>query len=765
MAITTGKGNLLVDKGEKIGLGVAAVVGVGLLALGLMSALNRPQDPAEFSKDLDAKAKQLTAKMNGAPDPIDPVPDTVGQPYKFDPLAVARDRSEYYDPTVPPDPRRITPVILSVVEGQADMAVLKILANDFKLERDPMTQEVIKVKVGVVGAKNPNDKIDPEKAKEFMKSMNQRFKGKIPKKRKAPLGGGMPGGGFTGGFGGRPGGGGGYPGGGGGYPGGGSGDGRPGGGGGPGPGFGEGSGPGTGLPGGFGMTGGTTAKQEYEVTYIEGADDEEIEKQLNGRRLAITIWPQKMVVLQASFPYRAQLEMFRKALRYQKVEDLYTHPDDMPVFYGVDVQRRAYGPKGEQLEDWQTIELAVNSQDLRAVKLYYNEDSADLKRVELHEDNMLVMPLPHELTGKYPDMKLKTIKDAIEKMKKADPKNTAPPAPKTRFQGESNPFKRDEGPSAGLYNPGGEGGMMGSFFPGGGAKPGGKKGNETAPAAPEKYEPPDFIYVRAYDAEIRDGLTYEYRIRVKVKNPNYGKTDQVSKKSDAENEELPPLEEQWFVIPQKVKVPRAWDFYVIDPPVKQPNTIKPLPIPSRDKGEAVVQFQEWKERVYVNGVEEPVGDWVQSELIATRGQFVYGMAFAPVPIWSPTENAFVLREIPGEKTPKGKDPRRGVELYPVRPKTLLAVDVAGGKPPSLAAKVPPNVGQPTNRAGLVDDQSAVEALFLLPDGTMEVHSSARDKADADRKERDDHFKKWVEETEKQNPTSTQPKKGGGKEDF
>jgi len=296
-----------------------------------------------------------------------------------------------------------------------------------------------------------------------------------------------------------------------------------------------------------------------------------------------------------------------------------------------------------------------------------------------------------------------------------------------------------------------------------GSKPGGKKGTEPGPAAPEKYEPPDFIYVRAYDADIRDGLTYQYRIGVKVKNPNFDKTDQVSKKSDAENEELPPLEEQWFVIPDKVKVPRSWDFYVIDP-VKQPNTIKPLPTPNREKGQAVVQFQEWKDRVYFNRVEEPIGDWVQSELIATRGQFVFGKAFTPLPLWSKAENVFVLREIPGDVTPKGKDPRRGVELYPVRPQTLLAVDVAGGKPPSAAAKVPPNVGQPTNRGGLVDDQSAAEVLFLLPDGSMEVHSSARDLSDADRKEREEHFKKWVEETEKQNPPpATQPKKA--KDDF
>ena len=40
-------------------------------------------------------------------------------------------------------------------------------------------------------------------------------------------------------------------------------------------------------------------------------------------------------------------------------------------------------------------------------------------------------------------------------------------------------------------------------------------------------------------------------MRVKVKNPNYGKKDLVSKASDAENEELPPLEEHWFIFPDE----------------------------------------------------------------------------------------------------------------------------------------------------------------------------------------------------------------------
>jgi len=516
--------------------------------------------------------------------------------------------------------------------------------------------------------------------------------------------------------------------------------------------------------GGFGMAGGGGAKQDTEVTRVDGANDEEIEQKMQGGRLAITIHPQRMVVLQGAFPYRAQIEKFRLALRYQNLEELY-RSDDMPTFHGVDVQRQIYGPKGDLLERWHTVNLATETQELRAIKLGYEEDPADLKRVELHEDHMLTMPLPaaYPGAGKYPDMNLPLLKESIAKQKKLDPKSTAPPPPKTRFGGEGNPFHRENAPAAGMYNmPAGMGsGLFGQMRPPG--KTGEAPGGTTTQG---KWEPPDFVYVRVYDPTVRDGLTYEYRARVKVKNPNFGKKDLVAKASDADLEELPPTEDQWYVFPQKVKVPQAGYFYVIDP-LPPSKVYKALRQPNPDKGEALVQFQQWFDYLAAEerGAAEPVGDWVQSELIATRGQFVYGRSFAPVPFWSETENTFVLRDIKDGPVPKGKEPRRGAELTPVKPRYLLAVEVTGGKPTIAQAKVPTNVGEKTNRAGLVDDQSAAEVLFLLPDGSMEVHSSARDRADPDRKAREEHFKKWVEETEKQNPSSTPPPKKGGGIDF
>jgi hypothetical protein len=777
MAISTGKGNILVDKGEKIGLGVGAVLGVGLLALGLMAAVDRKQDPAAFQTALKSKADQLTTQMNAQNGvSIDDVSQTLKEKASSELVAVIPDKHPYYDPTSPPDNRRITPTVLPVVEGDAQMAVVKILANDFVLERDG-DGNVTKVRVGVVGAKDPDKKID-EGAGDFLKQAARKLKGRMPGKPRNPGTGGPPGypggpagpggppgppgGGFAGGPSGPPG----RPGGG--FAGGPSGPSGP-----PGPpgggfrgGAGFAGGPGMpGGPGGFSPYGGAgQAGERLEVQYIEGETDDDIEKQLNGRRLAITIRPQKMVVLQASYPYRAELEKFRVALRYKSLPDLYANQSDMPVFDGVDLQRRAYGPKGDLLEDWQSVDLAGNTQDLRAVKLAYNEDSNDLKRVELHEDHMLVMPLPKEYAGKYPEMNLKTLKDAIDKMKKADPKLSVPPPPKTRFQGDANPFKHDSGPNSSLYNGGG-------LVPSG--PPGGKKndtGTRPDVTAPSQYDPPDYVYVRVYDTDIRDGLTYEYRMRVKMKNPNFGKKEVVSKPSDADNEELPPLDEHWYVFPQKVKMPQSGYFYVVDYTAPPSRANKPMPAPRNDArmdvAQAVVQFQNWINQLNISEkVAEPIGDWVVSELLATRGEFLRGQnpggkAFAPVPFWSSTEESFILRDIPGESVPKGKDPRKGALIEPVRPRTILAVDVTGGS--KQRVRVPPNLGEKTNRGPMVDDESAAEVLFLTPDG-LEVRSAARDKADPDRKERDENFKKWVEETEKQHPSGSPPPKK--KDDF
>ena len=54
-------------------------------------------------------------------------------------------------------------------------------------------------------------------------------------------------------------------------------------------------------------------------------------------------------------------------------------------------------------------------------------------------------------------------------------------------------------------------------------------------------------------------------------------------------------------------------------------------------------------------------------MLATRGQFVYGKAFAPLPFWSSVDNTFIMRNVPDDKPAKGKEPRKGVVVEAVPP--------------------------------------------------------------------------------------------------
>ncbi|WP_052639856.1 hypothetical protein [Zavarzinella formosa] len=779
MAKSSGVQDFLIEKGEKVGLGIAGGIGGLLLILGVMSIFGREQNPEEFAKQIDTKASSLTSQINspnGAA--IEPVSPELIKPVTNNQVALQPLSQVLFDPNAPPDGRRLAPVVLRIAEGDAKIAVVKIPASDIFIDKEG---EKTKIRVGVITTKDTKQKVDG--AGKFLNQLKSKLGAAGKNIRLPPANpygmpgmqgpggmGGFPGGpGGMGGFPGGPGGpgmsegnrGGGFPGGmGGGFPGG-MGGGFPGGPGGPGMMAGGPGGPG--MPGGMGMPGGamsSTPAVRHSVEYIDGETDEELETKMKGRRMAITIAPERMAVLQASFPYRAQLERYRQALQYQTLDQLYARPDEMPVFNGVEVQRRISRPNGTPVEDWTPLPFVENSQQLRAVKLLDKEDPQDMAWVTLHEDNQLVMPLPTEVTGKYPDMNLKTIKDSIKKLKDA---NTRPnlPAPPSRFSGNAvNPFSRSSvggTTGASFYNPGagpgggepgsGSGFMLPTKGPGKGPMMDMGPGGNPNGTASGKIEPPDYIYIRVFDTEVKDGLVYNYRMRAKLVNPNFGKRDLVSKSSDADNKELPLGEEHWFEFPESVTIPNAIYQYVIDSPA--PAAGQPTP---PGKGQAIIQIHRFEQRMEISRDDfEPVGDWVIGELVATKGLYVQGEAWAKLPLWSSITNDFELRTLPGEKTTVIKGPprkvieaRKGVLFRPIPDRKVIAVDIVGGQ--QLKEKIPNNPTEKTTRSNPVTDESGIEVLLMYPDGSLELKSSAIDKADPARRTRDANFKKWYEDT-------------------
>ena len=71
MAKTSGK-DFLIEKGEKVGLGIAVGLGALFLVLGFLGLTGR-QDPESFAKEVKGKADGLNSKMSDPNATIPPI--------------------------------------------------------------------------------------------------------------------------------------------------------------------------------------------------------------------------------------------------------------------------------------------------------------------------------------------------------------------------------------------------------------------------------------------------------------------------------------------------------------------------------------------------------------------------------------------------------------------------------------------------------------------------------------------------------------------
>jgi hypothetical protein len=247
----------------------------------------------------------------------------------------------------------------------------------------------------------------------------------------------------------------------------------------------------------------------------------------------------------------------------------------------------------------------------------------------------------------------------------------------------------------------------------------------------------EHMLIRFLDVDIRPGNTYQYRLRVKMKNPNYGSKD-VARPDDAKKQTL---EGPWVMIAAQVSVPSDNNIYAGDPIAYHDRVQKDYKDPAvralfdNKAGELpVIQFQTWLEKVPIeSGKTEPAGYWVVAETPAARGEYVGRKQIVGLPMWSSEKIAYILQELPKYTIFKatGKEKPKGL-LVNFTTETML-VDYEGGK---VRQKVGDKV---------IDDEADVEMMLLRPDGTVVIRNSGLDKDDADRKKRDDAWQKWLTE--------------------
>lgn len=271
----------------------------------------------------------------------------------------------------------------------------------------------------------------------------------------------------------------------------------------------------------------------------------------------------------------------------------------------------------------------------------------------------------------------------------------------------------------------------GNVMPGPGPMPmpNPKKGSKTNPNAKDQNQPVWAAWerdavVRFIDADVQPGKTYAYAVQVRIANPNYKKpAEKVAFEMLARDPELPVDASTWVSTPS-ITIPQNYFLYAMDqhqydqtinPPAKVNKSVEDaykLP-----KEATTFQIHQWlgsdkyDQRI---AEREPyaIGDWgIIERQVVRKGARIGAEEWIVVPVWKKMKEAFELPRMPqGKKQPDAI----GAHLrFKDDDKAPVLIDFTGGK------KMKPN-----NTA--VEEETAVDALILTPDGKLRVHNSRDD---------------------------------------
>jgi hypothetical protein len=485
------------------------------------------------------------------------------------------------------------------------------------------------------------------------------------------------------------------------------------------------------------------------TTMLKWVKEDQLDK-VQRLRPAQDIMPVRMVIVRGTFPYRRQLEEFRRALRFDSVEALLHDPGAIPEFLGILVQRREIQPDGTA-GDWATLDIegSVKQLRIRAVSLEPENPELEGFRVIL-QPNRLVMPRPKLIRGeKYPDLNLHGVGETLAKLEKSTAGDLPPPPPKSRFE-DVDPWsdvQPDTRVADGRGTRGASALALAGMAPairragrdgGAGALPrsAGQDQPRAASAARASYALPDKCLFRFLDVTVQPGRTYEYRLKIRLANPAFGKEElAVSKETAAVRELQAP---QWTQVtervgdserPRRVTVSDELLYYAMDEKIDR--------APAANQERAAVQIHRWLEDVRVNPHDQssvvPVGDWtVLERALIHRGEYIGGQQEVEIPVWRTAQNRFTLaahadddnQRAPGQSRPvKHKGVLVDFSTDPVWNQPSILVDFQGGKRTlELDGKV-------------VTEESSEELLVLDADGKLVVRTSAKDAQDGGRRTR------------------------------
>jgi hypothetical protein len=527
----------------------------------------------------------------------------------------------------------------------------------------------------------------------------------------------------------------------------------------------------------FGSLFGTGGNTEYEPKWIS-ADDWDPQQHLTAHRLQ----PLRMAIIAGSFPYKQQLEEHKKKLRLNSIDDVLNETigkGDKQLaafdFRGVEVQRMEVDADGKKISEWIDPQLEEAYRFwLKYTHIPFQPENPKYAAVMPNDGQGLVVPLLREFhaskasnpnlpmmgmgammmqglkgsqpnaTGadasaeeektRYPDVaaQLPKIRETLDKMREAQPKPTA--AAKFHRTDSFNIFDRN------------------SVLPTDKSQP----PPTTQPqggASAEQSAIPDYVLVRVVDVTIEPGKYYRYRLKIKMTNPNYQREDVAS----PEYKEKETLESSdWYELPQIVTAPPEQFYYVVDethglrlsdirkmvPPESAQYQLLTAKAPTPTTEQVPFQFHRWVETIQLGkgGEPIPVGEWaVADRVFVARGEYVGRKVNVDIPVWKPTQNAFILPIIESKRPNRKAHTGIDVDFGQDPPENnLILVDFEGGR-----------VTVPNSKT---TDDSAVEVLMLSPEGKLLARNNVKDAGDEERKKRREEVMKRIQDVrEGKNP--------------
>ncbi|HQR06610.1 MAG TPA: hypothetical protein PLN21_07295 [Gemmatales bacterium] len=531
---------------------------------------------------------------------------------------------------------------------------------------------------------------------------------------------------------------------------------------------------GTGLRGsGVGSSGGNTTRPPAAKAPVGNLGADESIFILDWRKdvkptdtIGVTIRPLRSAYIAATYPHGKQTEEIAKKLQIQKseVERLYRR---------IEVQRRHVFPKGSLLPDGKIadaeyVEIVnprdrnkniyktydevqkltqnfdeqqteeerdslqgwgkVNIDNVAAVMLtayavarsngegFFEEKEPIIQNLVDYAGPRVAMRLPNLVRSEYPDImsNLPILMDAIKKIKEDDKAKIPPPPKDSRISssGAEDGFDRlnsDSDPKAGA-----------------GDKP---KAGDT----PDLNGPiPDYLPIRFLDVDLPvnevGGATYEYRLRVVLTNPNYKREKDVAAPEFAKEEFLFGA---WSPVAQVTFEP-DYLLYAGERD-RAKNTTE-----DREKDKVPVELHKWLGKIEAEGGSDRdyaiVGDWWIERLLIGRGEYIGKAPNLPGPTGESNMIQWVSHAFDGGSQKIGGDVQKKIRSNDLTTPGIL-VDFQGGAFQSFRSDVA--------KSNKKDDVPA-EILVLEPNGRMIARQMNDYQNDEARKQRFEHWKKWIE---------------------